>query len=217
MISPSGSPQPYNGGSPVVGPDAIFFNRFGAGRTTAIFRWVAPGPQEPWRVEPDPGTKAASSFATDGKDMVWLENGFGDASAPSDLSIPFTHRYLVTAKYGEKGAPVDPRQLTRDPGVYATDYAVYCGHAARLLEADKPDGTRYQALFLVRLTDGRNWTLESTGFEPPTQRWSWLGAVALTCDEIMVGVVGPTILPAPSASTIVRVRLDSLGPGRPAE
>jgi hypothetical protein len=69
---------------------------------------------------------------------------------------------------------------------------VGCGYAARAIG----DHVR-----LLRLSDGRSWRFEQGS------TWQWLRPLVVTCEEMFAcAYVARTY-------TIVRVRIDSLGPG----
>ena len=65
------------------------------------------------------------------------------------------------------------------------------------------------AMRILRLSDGVSWLINAT------QHWVWENAVALTCTEAFIEIIespagrrGKT-----DSGGLVRVRLDSLGPG----
>jgi hypothetical protein len=80
-------------------------------------------------------------------------------------------------------------------------WVVGCGYAARGVSLAAPD---YNALFVVRLSDGVSWMLQGDLGSP---RRDWHHPFGITCDDIF------TKLAIDWATRIVRIRLDSLGPG----
>lgn len=136
-------------------------------------------------------TSTADDFGTDGTDMVWLQaHGPHDANQWDTIDI-------MTAPYP---AGVDsPRRLRSEqtpPG--DRPFVVGCGYAARQESDSLGDGIR-----IVRIADGRSWRLG-------TQPESLDAPLAIDCNEVFVNV-------GDLDSNLVRIRLDSLGPGEPAD
>ena len=112
----------------------------------------------------------------------------------------------MTDPYTTDPASVTARRLRSYPytgGVGAVPALVGCGYAVH---------DRILASTLVRLSDGTTWTIPADVVPSGVQ---WAKPIAVTCDEVF----GLGYLPAnPSRpSTLVRVRIDSLGPGSPAD
>jgi hypothetical protein len=141
--------------------------------------------------------KASGTFGTDGKNMVWT---YGEGKLAG--LYEFSKLSVMTAPYTTD--PVDAqakaKRLRTDPNTfYVRGYQVGCGHAARA--ATNPQGGN--VLLIVRLSDGAAWMLAGT--DPMTYT---MEPVGLTCDEVFF---------ADPLNRVVRVRLDSLGPGLPPD
>ncbi|MBK8998790.1 MAG: hypothetical protein IPM35_23960 [Myxococcales bacterium] len=153
-------------------------------------------------------TQGAGNFATDGGHMVWTH---GEGKAPNDWEYP--KRSVMTAPFTTDPDAVKQtaKRLRSDPGQIGLDwFVVGCGYAARVYwENAGAGGAASQDLMIVRLSDGVSWIYDapplSTGF-----RLS--GALGITCDEVFAHAQFPD-----DAVTIIRVRLDSLGPGIPPD
>lgn len=147
----------------------------------------------------DDVSHSAVDFGTDGTDMVWIE-GEGRSSSAE----PFQTVDIVTAKYTTEPSALQKRRLRSGLGsVGAAPFTVGCGFAARQFAIESGVGVQ-----LVRLSDGRSWPIMEIPGKP---YWTWLKALALTCDEIFLNVsTGGTF-------RISRVRLDSLGSGEAAD
>lgn len=143
--------------------------------------------------------KSAGDFGTDGIDMVWVEGGEPDGGATTGTYPPAS---IMTAPYTTNPAAVVKRRLTTEPDgatVGADNFVVGCGYAARDM---------YDRIRLVRISDGQSWML--TPNSTNSNIWSWMSPLVLTCDEMFAYITGDGI------ANIARVRLDSLGPGDPA-
>lgn len=145
-------------------------------------------------------SKQAADIGTDGKDMVWTE-----ASGRSAAGEPWAAIDIVTSPFTTDSAKVQKRRLRSESGtVGAAPFIVGCGYAAHAFSSTR-DGTGQR---VVRLSDGRSWRL-TTLFGTP--RWQWMGVLAITCEELFIGVsLG-------SEFQVARVRLDSLGTGEAAD
>ncbi|MBK7581228.1 MAG: hypothetical protein IPI67_13565 [Myxococcales bacterium] len=147
-------------------------------------------------------TQGAGNFNTDGIDMVWTH---GEGKAPNDTEYP--KRSIMTAPFTTDPAVVKAtaKRLRSDPGqLNVFPYGIGCGYAARQLFTT--DSTQ---LLVVRLSDGTSWTVQAPPLATEVQFMSVLG---VTCDEVFVKVQFPD-----EANAIVRIRLDSLGPGLPPD
>jgi hypothetical protein len=150
----------------------------------------------------------AADFGTDGKDMVWTE-AFGRA----DLDAPWTTENIMTAPFTSDAASIVKRRLRSEVGpVGARPWVVGCGYAAHDYSSDTETGVR-----VVRLSDGWSWRLvkwqQDAG--PPSTTWSFANVLALTCDEIFINA--SIHLDGRIDFQVARIRLDSLGPGEPAD
>ncbi|CAN5364164.1 hypothetical protein BH09MYX1_BH09MYX1_10060 [soil metagenome] len=144
-------------------------------------------------------SQGASDFGTDGEDMVW-----NYCSDRYDGGITFPKNDVMTAPFTTDPTLLVPRRLRSDGTQFGTTpFVVGCGFAAHASTV-VPGET---GLLLVRLSDGRSWTLTT-----PSGPWIWTEAIALTCTELFALV--RTKAPVSGTTfTVARVRLDSLGPG----
>jgi hypothetical protein len=143
----------------------------------------------------DDPSRGAGNLGTDGVDLVWC---YGEGKGPGDEHFPV--RSIMTAPFTTDPDVVarTERRLRSQPDypVQVNEWVVGCGYAAR---------DTNNKVFVVRLSDGWAWYLPST----PTQ---FIGRpIGLTCDEVFFfGKVN-------GVHNIMRVRLDSLGPGLPPD
>jgi hypothetical protein len=139
---------------------------------------------------------AAADLGTDGTDLVWTEGTGGWTDGlPTVLNI-------MTAPFTTDPASLKPRRLRSEQtfGYGTTPFVVGCGYAMRGITS---------AMRIVRLSDGVSWLLNATA------HWTWETAITINCNEAFIDVIekpsgrrGKT-----DAGGLVRVRLDSLGPG----
>ncbi len=153
-------------------------------------------------------TRGASNFGTDGKDMVWTYSE-GANACTNDPPKP----EVWTAPYTTDPAQVQAtaHRLRSDVRGMSTDrYAVGFGYAARDSTFRSPMAN---SIFLVRLSDGYSWVIPGS---PQTDPLTFSTVLGFTQDEIFVfaGMLQPGGL---GGTTIVRIRLDSLGPGTPPD
>ena len=138
-------------------------------------------------------TRGAADLGTDGVDLVWV---YGEGKAPA-ADQPYPVRSIMTAPFTTDPAALQPRRLRSSPRTClgcneATP--VGCGYAA--LAGDKND------TLVVRLSDGWSWPIDTL-----IPSYVYNLAFGITCDEVYIGAhIG-------DHRTIVRIRLDSLGPG----
>ncbi|MGH7285042.1 MAG: hypothetical protein ACRELY_26245 [Polyangiaceae bacterium] len=148
----------------------------------------------------DDANSYAADLGTDGNDMVWTE-AFGH---PGGNENPWTTINIMTAPFTTDPGSIVKRRLrseTRNLG--DVPFAVGCGYAAH--EISTVDGG---ALRVVRISDGQSWVFYNSTSPVVT----WGSAVAITCSEIFVNFnFGST------STNLARIRLDSLGPGAPAD
>jgi hypothetical protein len=145
----------------------------------------------------------AADFGSDGKDMVWTE-AFGRATT----NDPWATINIVTAPYTSDPTKIVKRRLRSEVGnVGATPFTVGCGYVIHEIYPSGGSGRR-----LVRLSDGQSWILR--GATDGGASFSLQSALAITCDEIFfrAGTTLPDL-----DYTIVRIRIDSLGPGEAAD
>ncbi len=145
-------------------------------------------------------TREAGSFGTDGIDMAWR---YGERS---DISLrDYSKVTLMTAKFttdpnGVKAKPV--RALSEGDHVAGKPVAVGCGFAASTNDAG---GEMWGVILLARLADGRNWSFKGT----KTVRYDRV--LGVTCKEVVIASI------VQQQTTLVRVAIDSLGQGEPAQ
>lgn len=144
-------------------------------------------------------TRRDFDLGTDGHDLVWI---FG--SERTQPSGRFPKLEVMAAPYTTNPQMLAPRRIRSfqgDVGAEAT--LVGCGYA---LHGEGLSST------LVRLADGMAWRIPADSVTGGVQ---WAQPIAVTCDEVF----GLGYLPAsPSRpTTLVRVRIDSLGPGSPPD
>lgn len=150
-------------------------------------------------------SKGEGNFGTDGTDMVWtLAEGFS-SNNPTD----YTKVSVMTAPYTTSSASVSAtqRRLRSDKtGFDGGQWVVGCGFAARAYSSVVDNN----ALLITRLSDGQAWVLP--GGAPGPQKFSWHAPLGITCEELFT-----EFSTTQADSTVVRIRLDSLGPGLPAD
>ncbi len=151
-------------------------------------------------------SQGAGDLGTDGVSLVWLQ-GSG-RTAPHG---PYPTASFMVSPFTVNSAGLRPHRLRSEPGgndagnaLGASKIQVGCGYAARL----NPSGVR-----VLRLTDGVSWVLPGT-----SASWGWGEPLAVTCSHYYGQAlkVGEGASPG-WTSTIARLRLDSLGPGEPAD
>jgi hypothetical protein len=97
--------------------------------------------------------------------------------------------------------------MANDTGTFEKQFAVGCGHAGRYIGSSGLDSQ------LVRLSDGVGWRL--TGVQ---LKFRWNRVLGISCEHAYVQVAYDAIgKGSPGQTTIVRVRLDELGEGLPAD
>lgn len=139
-------------------------------------------------------TDVAGNMGTDGMHIVWTRGegeltGVAVWSKGSVMAAPFT----------TKPEELQPKRLRSElyAHIGSNPHRVGCGYAGR--------ATNQQAL-IVRIADGAAWVLERV---EGALRWAQL--VGFTCDEVfLTAEVG-------LAAHVIRIRLDSLGPGMPPD
>ena len=142
-------------------------------------------------------TQGDFGLGTDGTDLVW-QHAFGRIQG-TGLYPSFE---LMTAPFTTNPATLVARRVGKTPNGLAGEPAVVgCGYAAQ---------NNGLVIGITRLADGVSWTLTVTD---KSSSIAWAAPIALTCDELFLG----GFITGTPKSTIARIRLDSLGPGTPAD
>ncbi|HEY8141811.1 MAG TPA: hypothetical protein VIG06_04040, partial [Kofleriaceae bacterium] len=183
------------GGLPrVIGRDVLF--EVGGSGGHALMAYDVERGLHP--LVPGGRAQADGNAGTDGRHLVWTR---GEGGAGPDGVFP--RRSIVAADYTTDPGAIRPRRLRSDPnptiGAHDMRFAVGCGFAGR--NAMPP-----RDLLLVRIADGASWQLAAV------PGWSWGQVLGFTCQEAFV-----TVFSRSQGISIARVRLDSLGPGRPPD
>jgi hypothetical protein len=146
-------------------------------------------------------TRASIDLGTDGHDLVWneLSNPTGTTSAP------FANAAWMTSRFATAPADLQIRKLRAEPSPFASGipFVVGCGYAVQYAYGT---GT-YVGVRIVRLSDGQSWPLLT---QNGVDSWHWTDPLAVTCSEVFMTVHDN------GDQNIARVRIDSLGPGEPA-
>jgi hypothetical protein len=147
-------------------------------------------------------SKRAVDFGTDGVDMVWVE-----ASGRAAVGDAWSTIDIMTAKHTTDALAIQKRRL-RSEGTAAggEPFTVGCGYASHYASTST-DGNIVR---IVRLSDGRSWKLPEIFVDGGV--WLFQQTHAITCDEIFMNVLSTN-----GVVRAVRIRLDSLGPGDPAD
>ena len=168
---------------------------------TLIKAWTAAGGTKTLIGYPSDSTRAVDAFGTDGVDMAWIE-----ASGRLPGAKIFSTYETWTAKYSTDPAVVTAtkRRLRSEyPGSMIEINAVGCGYAAHAIFTN---GTWGRGFRLIRLSDGVSWEVVSES-EQQRLQFNVYKPIAITCDEVFA--TANTL----SHAEIVRIRIDSLGPG----
>lgn len=188
---------------------AAVFWEVGAGGYRGVMSWTAAAGARPVLRWYGDFSQGAGNFNTDGIDMVWT---YGTGTLDSTLQFPT--RSIMTTSYttDPTQAQGTARRLRSDPGPLSPyPFGVGCGYAARqvttLAASDASAGSN--DLLIVRLSDGVSWLVSAPPIE---QKMGFDHVLGLTCDEVFA-----TATFADEPTTIVRIRLDSLGPGMPPD
>ncbi len=151
-------------------------------------------------------TQGAGNFNTDGISMVWTQ---GSGKQP-DGTLEYPIRSIMTAPFTTDAGELKTtaKRLRSDPGqLVPYPFGVGCGYAARQVFTPSTTSASVGSndLLVVRLSDGVSWIVSA----PPVEQGMGFGFVlGLTCDEVFA-----TANFADEPNTILRIRLDSLGPG----
>ncbi|MEZ4224672.1 MAG: hypothetical protein R3B13_27220 [Polyangiaceae bacterium] len=188
-----------------VGESVLF--RVGSGVTSGVMAWTQSGGVVPVVRYVGDANRAAGNFGTDGVDMVWT---YGEGTYDQGK---FTTQSVMTAPFSLDTATVEKtvRRLRSDPGVQsALGFAVGSGYAARRID-DVSSGVENASadLLVVRLVDGVSWQVKMPA---ATEGPAFMTALGFSKDEVFA-----TAQFKDASTAIVRIRLDSLGPGTPPD
>ena len=186
----------------VVGGD-VFTTVSSSGRCGVMSWNVAHGSRPLLRWYGDT-THGAGNFGTDGTDMVWTYDE-GPNACSNDPPNPAA---VWTAPYTTDPAVVSAssrRLRTEMRGMTVSPYAVGYGYAMHWVAYGDPPTN---ALFVVRLADGVSWQIPGS---TNSSELSWGPVLGFTQTELFVGAN------MSNSSSILRIRLDSLGPGDPPD
>jgi hypothetical protein len=187
---------------------AIFWD-VGSGDYHGIMSWTLAGGARPLVRWYGDYTKGAGGFNTDGVDMVWT---YGEGKAPSDIDYPT--RSIMTAPFTTDPAEVasTAKRLRSDPGPFSSaPWGIGCGYATFALNvpAATDGGDASTALLVVRLSDGVSWIVSGPTF---ASGMHFAGPLGSSCTDVFAVAQFPD-----DAVSVVRIRLDSLGPGIPPD
>jgi hypothetical protein len=188
--------------------DAVFW-QVNAGAYHGVMSWTLADGARPLIRWYGDDTKGAGNFATDGVDMVWT---YGEGQSPSGSD--YLVRSVMTAALTTDPAVLETtaKRLRSDPGpMGSAPYGMGCGFAGRSLyvPASTDGGADTSALFVVRLSDGVSWEIMGPPFDSGMH---FAGVLGMSCDEIFALAQFPD-----DAVSVVKIRLDSLGPGTPPD
>ncbi len=156
-------------------------------------------------------TRGVEGFATDGVDMVWME-GRGRTNYNSLVFDVYEH---WTAKYSldKDTVRATKRRLLAEPrAVMGERYVVGCGYAAVLSVPPTPTEWGQTGFLLIRLSDGRSWPILD-GSREQKRELHFATPLGVTCEHVYLQASSNS----GNASEGIRIRIDSLGEGVPAE
>jgi len=179
-----------------VSDDALFW-RASTSAVAKLRVYTPPGGVKVLHSYGNDTTQGDFGVGTDGTELVW-QHAYGRSAGSG--SYPSTS--LMKAPYTTNPAAIVPTRVRSDGSQLAVSpMIVGCGYAAR---ADA------EFARVTRLADGTTWTFP---WGDPASSIQWTRPLAITCDEIfMAGQIRGT-----KKLTIAKLRLDSLGPGAPAD
>lgn len=183
------------------GQDLFFESDSSARVTTKV--WNATGGIRTLLGAGNDNTRSTIGLGTDGVDMVWLE-----ASERVGSSQIYAKQETWTAKYTTDPAVANAtkRRVRATTIEYGNVYVVGCGYAAVYASMGSPWG---QAGFrLIRLSDGYSWNVVDNSKEQMLS-WAVREPLAVTCEDVFA--VGAK----KGHYELLRIRIDSLGPGTP--
>lgn len=188
---------------------AIFFE-VGVGGYRGVMSWTLADGLRPLVRYYGDYTQGAGNFNTDGVDMVWTH---GEGKPPNQSLLEYPKLSVMTAPFS-----TDPDEVKLKAKRLRSDlwhlvpypYGIGCGYAARQVHtASTTGGAGSNDLLVVRLSDGVSWIVSA----PPIEmKMGFSFVLGVTCDEVFATAVFPD-----EPNTIVRIRLDSLGPGIPPD
>lgn len=184
--------------------DVLLFDQFG-GVTNAVGFRTPDGKTHDVANFGSDVSQGAADLVTDGTDYVWME-AFGRLTK----SDPWTGARLMTAKYTTDTATLAPRRVRSWSWERFTSssFVVGCGYAVGNIVDGIVNNVGIVGVGIVRLSDGVSWKLLGKN---NTQELRWSTPLAVTCDEAFIRVDEGV------ETNIARIRLDSLGPGIPAD
>lgn len=177
---------------PAFTTDAIFWS---AGDGQEVRTYTSAGGMSTLFTAPGEYTQYAADLGADDHDLVWVEGQNWDQSKEMYSTAAY-----YTSPYTTNPSALGHRRLTSETpiGVGDSYTKVGCGYAVRL---SGNDGIR-----VVRISDGTSWILSR---DPPG--YGFVEPLGVTCDEVFAWIgIGA------GGVSIARVRIDSLGPGIPA-
>ncbi len=162
---------------------------------------------------PEAELGGACCVASDGTDMVWLQgSGVFDAGAGTYERVD-----VMASPHATQAADVEPRWLRQGYADNVNGFRTVVGGGYALHEETrKADGSAVRQHTLTRLSDGAYWVIE------PRPGFIWGKPLYVDAEEFaLVEGAGPEVfidagLHAGYSYTIVRYRIDSLGPPTPA-
>ncbi len=187
--------------------DDLFWNGDSSSRT-ALKVWTKARGTQTLVGWPGDATRGADGLGTDGVDMVWTEAFGRTGGTTSD----YANYETWTAKYTtDPSALAATKRRVRSAGVasYSEQYVLGCGYAAIAI-APRFDWGAAPGFRVIRLSDGVSWTAISHSQEQREDFFT-VRPAAITCDEVFLRGV------AAGHSQVVRIRIDSLGPGTPPD
>jgi hypothetical protein len=193
ITSPATDPDGYKVTQPIVSGDAVFWMAGGTLYGGGLMVWDAVNGTRSFVRWPGDLTRMAANLGTDGIDMVWSE---GEGKEPGQTFAEFPIRRIMTAPFTGDPDKLDARRLRGQPGQVGEvwPWVVGCGFGAFDNQGQK---------LVVRLSDGWMWVVPTfPGLSRP---------VGVTCEHVILRATLAT------HSTLVRIRLDSLGDGLPPD
>lgn len=176
-------------------------------RRTIVKVWTAAGGMQTLIGHGYDYSRAVIGFGTDGVDMVWTE-AFGRIDQTVQI---YPQVETWTARYTTSPGVVasTKRRLRSEyPNGYTANNVVGCGYVAHAISPPSTWGKR--GFRLIRISDGTSWEVSDES-EVQKFNFNFHFPLAVTCDEVFVeGSTGSHI-------EVARIRIDSLGPGIPAD
>ncbi|MBI4706085.1 MAG: hypothetical protein HY744_33745 [Deltaproteobacteria bacterium] len=194
VIAPPEDPMNMDINAFFASGEAVFWSTHVLGYN-GLNVWTEAGGAKPFIRWLDDWTRGADDLGTDGIDMVWA---YGEGKKPNDWEYPV--QSVMTAPFTTDPDALQPRRLRSADGQIALrPFHVGCGYAVR-------GGLFNPNTFVVRLSDGVAWIVPDAWPELKLQL-----PIGVDCEEVFVaGEVNGQM-------DLIRVRLDSLGPGMPPD